>query len=259
MNGMTRRELLAKVPAIAATAAIASRVTLIAPRVAAASTHIRIDEAIGTSVQGNQIVASRLVPVAASRRVVVVGAIHGNEYVGASLVDALLARTDLPADLELVGVRALNPDGAAAGTRRNARGVDLNRNFPVAWGLKTAGMRTGDAGQFPLSEPEAASIAAMCTSMAASMPTVFVWVHSPLGWVAPIGPDPAAGWHATQWARAARLRLRRVTRVPGGAETFCATLPSPTESGTAGSVLVEAKGWGIDPSRHVDGFRAAFG
>src|SRR5436190_23307660 len=64
-------------------------------------------------------------------RVLVVGAIHGNEPAGIAVVRAL-ARVRRP-QVDLWLVPDLNPDGLAAGTRQNARGIDLNRNFATRW------------------------------------------------------------------------------------------------------------------------------
>jgi murein peptide amidase A len=48
-------------------------------------------------------------------------------------------------------ISLLNPDGYAQNSRYNARGVDLNRNFPHQWSAESK----EPAGPRPLSEPEA--------------------------------------------------------------------------------------------------------
>ena len=70
-----------------------------------------------------------------------VGTMHGNEPVGCEMIvylmDYLLVNygtiqrvTDLINGMEIHLLPLMNPDGNNAGTRTNANGVDLNRNFP---------------------------------------------------------------------------------------------------------------------------------
>src|SRR5258708_2886663 len=101
---------------------------------------------LGHSWQGRPIVAVE-VGNPLGKPVLVVGSIHGNEQGGIPVATALERLH--PADLDLWILPDLNPDGAAAHTRHNGHGVDLNRNFPVGWhpmsGFYAAGPR-------PLSE-----------------------------------------------------------------------------------------------------------
>ena len=53
--------------------------------------------------------------------------------------------------IDLWVVPAYNPDGLARGTRRNAHGVDLNRNYPYHWAPLTGSYYSGPR---PASEPE---------------------------------------------------------------------------------------------------------
>ena len=90
----------------------------------------------GHSVQGRPIRALELgfgSGSRGSRRVLVVGCIHGDECAGTAVVRRL---EQLPPPIfDLWVVPTVNPDGRAAGTRENARGVDLNRNFAGAGAL----------------------------------------------------------------------------------------------------------------------------
>ncbi|MEW6249308.1 MAG: M14 family zinc carboxypeptidase [Planctomycetota bacterium] len=89
----------------------------------------------------------------------VIGGIHGNEPTSAALARRtagyLRAHPELWAGRTIAVLAEANPDGLAAGTRANARGVDLNRNFPARnWRAR------GDRrfGAQPASEPETAAI-----------------------------------------------------------------------------------------------------
>ena len=98
----------------------------------AAAPLIRHEIVLGRSEHGRPILAWELGDPTAKRRVLVVGCIHGNEPAGIAIADAV-ARGRVPAGTDVWVVPDLNPDGVAAGTRQNARGVDLNRNFPYRW------------------------------------------------------------------------------------------------------------------------------
>ena len=86
----------------------------------------------GHSVEHRPIVVHVAGDRGAAVRVLVVGDVHGNERAGERIV-ARLRRVRTPRGVRLWLVRTANPDGVAAGTRQNARGVDLNRNFPYRW------------------------------------------------------------------------------------------------------------------------------
>lgn len=70
------------------------------------------------------------------RRVLWIGGIHGDEREGRvateQLPRALLQESGALELVTLTIVDDVNPDGSAQGTRGNARGVDLNRNYPAA-------------------------------------------------------------------------------------------------------------------------------
>lgn len=104
---------------------------------------------IGRSVEGRPIEALTL-GRGTGRRILLIGGIHGDEPEGGRAVNAVAAFLGaLNPDAALRLVRDVNPDGRAAGTRTNANGVDLNRNWPASNFTPGAGR-----GPRPLSEPE---------------------------------------------------------------------------------------------------------
>ncbi len=86
----------------------------------------------------------------------------------------------------VVIVPILNPDGFAKGTRRNARGVDLNRNYPTSnWGQQPEGRGRVAFGEAAASEPETQVVLRL---MERIPPTKILSVHQPLACNNPDGP-----------------------------------------------------------------------
>jgi N-acetylmuramoyl-L-alanine amidase len=191
--------------------------------------------------------------------VLVVGAVHGNEPGGKAVV-ARLRRANPPRGIGLWLVGDLNPDGAAAGTRQNAAGVDLNRNFPYRWRAAGSPFDTYHSGACPLSEPESRAVARFVERV---RPRVTIWYHQALGIVVRGEGDPAL---ERLYSRRSGLSRGRLPRYRGtavswqnqrfsGDSSFVVELPggplSPTESRRhAGAVLALARA--IAPPRVVE-------
>lgn len=130
---------------------------------------------VGTSVRGRPIVAFHRWRDGATRTVLVVGNLHGDERAGLRVVRDLRTRR-LPDAVNLWLVRSGNPDGTAADRRTNAHGVDLNRNFPRLW--VRAGRGTANwSGPRAASEPETRALMALVRRIRPRTTLIF---HQPL-------------------------------------------------------------------------------
>ena len=111
---------------------------------------LNTDIEFGRSVQGVPLTLYRRQSGSDGARVLVIGCIHGDEFVGNRVVDIL---RDLPLEgnIDLWMVRSMNPDGQQLRTRQNANGVDLNRNFPGNW------QKIGKPGSWQYSGSDSAS------------------------------------------------------------------------------------------------------
>lgn len=161
---------------------------------------------LGRSVEGRPIVALEVGDPDAARRELVVGCIHGDETAGIAIARRLERAS--PMGLDLWVVPTLNPDGAAAGTRGNGRGVDLNRNFPWRWRRLKGPVYSGPR---PLSEPESKIAYDLIKRL---RPQVSIWFHQPLDVV-----DEAGGSKPLErrFASAVGFSMKRLRREPGSA------------------------------------------
>jgi len=150
---------------------------------------------IGESRDGTPIQAMTLGDPDADIRLVVLGQMHGDEPAGRRVVRELRTLTP-PAGTAIWVIPTMNPEGHAQGTRVNAAGVDLNRNFPAQWRSQGKGTREW-SGPRAGSEPETQAVMDFLTDV---QPTALLSFHQPFG-VVDITHAPAreAGRKLARW------------------------------------------------------------
>ncbi len=155
----------------------------------------------------------------------ILATIHGDEPAGTPLVkrlaDHLVANQHLLDGRRVVIVPVANPDGMAASTRTNSRGVDLNRNYPA-----TNYKHNGTHGDKALSEPESVALHALIER---HRPARIVSLHQPLRWgKACIDYDGPGKSLAEAMAAACDLPLVKIGARPGSLGSYAGeTLGTP--------------------------------
>ena len=158
---------------------------------------------IGHSVKGRPIRAWRL-GEPGRRRIVLVSTMHGNEPHTRGILETLRDGRAIRG-VDLWVIPTYNPDGLVRGTRRNARGVDLNRNFPHRWADLDGNYESGPR---PASEPETRAVMGFLDDID---PFRVISFHQPLLGVDTDTKDPR---FARRLARG--LRLPQVSLDCGG-------------------------------------------
>jgi hypothetical protein len=160
-------------PAQSETRATTAAATQTPASVQAAGETVLSRRVIGYSVRDHAIRAYELGQRGADTTVVAIGAMHGNEQGGSTILHELLDGPPVKG-VHLWVIPRQNPDGALRDRRHNAHGVDLNRNFPTKWrplkGWYYAGPR-------PSSEPETRAVQRFLNRIE---PDYVVSFHSPL-------------------------------------------------------------------------------
>jgi protein MpaA len=181
--------------AVALAVTIAPSVPADQPALAAAEGRV-----IGRSVQGKPIKAIGLGDPAAERVALIVGQIHGDERAGLRIAGRVRRLAAELQGVRLWLIRSVNPDGTSAHQRKNAHGVDLNRNFPFRW---RGGLPRSDGyypGPGPASEPETQ---ALIDFIGEIRPEISIWYHQPWGAVLACRGSPAV---AGRYAKLVRMR-----------------------------------------------------
>ncbi|MFH8134606.1 murein tripeptide amidase MpaA [Pantoea osteomyelitidis] len=157
---------------------------------------------------------------------------HGDENAAVATLSA--AMRALPANLRRHHVvLAVNPDGCQLGLRANARGVDLNRNFPAAnWQAGDTVYRWNSmaaerdvllsTGTHPASEAETAALCALIHQL---KPQWIVSWHEPLGCIEDPHASPLGHWLAEQTALPLVSSVGYAT--PGSFGSWCNDLSLP--------------------------------
>jgi murein peptide amidase A len=128
---------------------------------------------IGHSVKGRPIYAWRVGNPKAKVTAVAMAVMHGDETAPRRMLRSIRdGRKVRGIDLWLLPT--VNPDGRVRHSRHNARGVDLNRNYPFKWARLHGNYNSGPR---PGSEPETRALMRFFTKI---KPDLVVSFHQPL-------------------------------------------------------------------------------
>ena len=165
---------------------------------------------IGRSLEGRPIRLRQYGDPRFRGRVLVIACIHGDECAGRSVAPLRGGCPEPNANVFVLS--SLNPDGSAAASRLNGRGVDLNRNFPSRWRPRGQPGTPEYSGPRPFSEPETRLAARLVRKL---RPRVTIWFHQIRrggAFVRAWGPSAPAG---RLFARLAGIPFR-LMRWPAG-------------------------------------------
>lgn len=181
----------------------------------------RLQDSGARSVKGVALYTRDIKPAEPKLRVLVIGAIHGDELSSASVAFHWIALAadpliQTPQPIHWRFIPVLNPDGLLnqPPRRMNANGVDLNRNFPtpnwerdaaIYWNQRVRKDPRRWPGPKPLSEPETRFVHAQMHDF---KPDLIVSIHAPYGVLDFDGPSVPP-------SKLGRLYLDQVGIFPG--------------------------------------------
>ena len=136
--------------------------------------------------------------------ILLIAAMHGDENETTVVLSEALRRIP-PGCIKNPVILSTNPDGALQGTRSNARGVDLNRNWPTAnWSNDPVYHKDhgGTVQDISLSPGESAGseaeTRALLDCVHSLQPRTVISLHAPLACVEDPQATPLSHWVASQ-------------------------------------------------------------
>lgn len=164
-------------------------------------------------------------------RTLVFAGIHGEEPETSVVLSRSLRALEKPLERCAV-VLGANPDGLIRGTRGNARGVDLNRNFPTRdwqasevthrWVVEEPSNVLLSTGVAPGSEPETQALIVLVEKL---KPTRVIAMHAPLACIDDPEASAEAHWLGEQTGLPVVSGVGYPT--PGSFGTWCAERKLP--------------------------------
>lgn len=166
---------------------------------------------VGTSIQQRPIMC--LVLGEGPDVTFIMATIHGNEAAGTPLVRSLSwylrQHPEMLAGRKVVLMAVANPDGMVHGSRYNAKGIDLNRNFEARNRVNSK-----QTGLTALSEPEARTIKQVIQQY---KPDRIVTIHQPLNCIDYDGP---ARMLAERMGQYCALPVKKIGARPGSLGSY---------------------------------------